>query len=104
MTTNNLNKFAIIGTFTIASIAQPLASSDMNDLENNYILNNPTHSQKLNYDFDTTNTDLVWEENDRESLENFNTLTEFVSKLVKNSKQLDKEFVDAINKGYWNLL
>lgn len=107
MMNKDFNKFAIVGfatTFSAATLISSLGGSDFLVPEYNYNFHKHMQLEKILYNYEQTNTDLVIEEYSEETLNEFGIITDFVSKLINNSKQLDKEFAEALNKGFWEII
>lgn len=100
---NELNKFGL-AALTFTTLVLPIDYYASCDIKFEKGIKEHKDIEKIIFNQEFTNTEAIIEENSNEITSNFHTIKEFVSKLVNNSKQIDQDFADAIDEGFWDLI
>ncbi len=100
---NDLNKLGITA-LTFSSLILPPDYYSQYEPKYRDHLNDHCHFEKVLYPQANTNIEAIIEDNGIDVINSFHTLKEFVSKLVNNSKQVEQDFADALEEGYWELI
>jgi hypothetical protein len=96
---SNLMLFVSIGSSSVVSlnyeINQPMIPENTPILENHYNIENWNNS------IFATNSDYIVQDN---NVTKISTILDFSKRILRNSKDLDGEFVDIVNENFWDLI